>query len=194
MYLEKMLRETGENGVITMQEILSELMENGIRAERKSIYDDIEVLRSFGMDVRFKRGRLGGYYMAGQTAVREKKTEKPVKHEMPEQPLKEDIPGQEAEPEAWKEIGKLSGNSGKKMKLRCSDGIRKETERYFGSGVQYVQKGDGTFTVVAELLEDRNFYGWMTAMGEDVHILKPKKAAQAYRDYLKTLAKGYKGV
>ena len=38
------------------------------------------------------------------------------------------------------------------------------------------------------------FYGWLAMMGKDVHILKPKKAAASYRDYLKTLAKEYKGV
>ena len=38
------------------------------------------------------------------------------------------------------------------------------------------------------------FYGWLAMMGKDVHILKPKKTAASYRDYLKTLAKEYKGV
>ena len=41
-------------------------MEHGIRAERKSIYDDVEVLREFGMDIRYTRERPGGYYLAGQ--------------------------------------------------------------------------------------------------------------------------------
>lgn len=59
LFLEQMLRETGENHVVTMQEILGKLMEYGIPAERKSIYDDIEALRSFGMDVKFRRGRPG---------------------------------------------------------------------------------------------------------------------------------------
>ena len=34
----------------------------------------------------------------------------------------------------------------------------------------------------------------MAMMGKDVHILKPKKAAVAYRDYLKNIAKDYKGI
>ena len=59
LFLERILRETGEDHVVTMQEILAKLLENGIPAERKSIYDDIEALRSFGMDVRFRRGRPG---------------------------------------------------------------------------------------------------------------------------------------
>ena len=49
LYLEKMLRETGEHRVISMQKILENLEKQGIRAERKSIYDDVEVLRSFGI-------------------------------------------------------------------------------------------------------------------------------------------------
>ena len=66
LYLEKMLRETGEHHAISMQTILANLMEHGIRAERKSIYDDVEVLREFGMDIRYTRERPGGYYLAGQ--------------------------------------------------------------------------------------------------------------------------------
>ena len=38
---------------ITMQEILSTLEEHGIRAERKSIYDDMETLREFGMEIQY---------------------------------------------------------------------------------------------------------------------------------------------
>ena len=44
------------------------LASNGIAAERKSIYDDIEALRTFGMDiVESKRGRFFGYYVASRT-------------------------------------------------------------------------------------------------------------------------------
>lgn len=70
LYLEKMLRETGEHHAISMQTILANLMEHGIRAERKSIYDDVEVLREFGMDIRYTRERPGGYYLAGQQGGR----------------------------------------------------------------------------------------------------------------------------
>lgn len=55
----------------TMQEILGRLQEYGISAERKSIYDDMEVLRSFGMDIKFKRGKSTGYYVTGQKAATE---------------------------------------------------------------------------------------------------------------------------
>lgn len=75
LYLARMLRESGENHVLSMQDILAGLTEYGIQAERKSIYDDMETLRDFGMDVRFKRGRPGGYYLAGQTEANGKSSE-----------------------------------------------------------------------------------------------------------------------
>ena len=46
LYLERMLQETGEHKTLSMQDILAGLGEHGINAERKSIYDDVEVLRS----------------------------------------------------------------------------------------------------------------------------------------------------
>ena len=42
-----MLSETTSQKPVTMQEILAKLEEQGIRAERKSIYDDMETLRDF---------------------------------------------------------------------------------------------------------------------------------------------------
>lgn len=42
LYLQKMLSETTSQKPVTMQEILAKLEEQGIRAERKSIYDDME--------------------------------------------------------------------------------------------------------------------------------------------------------
>ena len=84
LYLEKMLNESAGGKPITMQEILSTLEEHGIRAERKSIYDDMETLREFGMEIQYKRGREGGYYLErsadpeiqqGKSVQEEKKTE-----------------------------------------------------------------------------------------------------------------------
>ena len=59
LVLEHLLQGTGESRIVTMQEILDKLLEYGITAERKSIYDDIEALREFGLDVQYKRGRPG---------------------------------------------------------------------------------------------------------------------------------------
>ena len=52
LYLLKILMEkTDETHSITMTEILSSLKLYGITAERKSIYSDMENLRTFGIDI-----------------------------------------------------------------------------------------------------------------------------------------------
>lgn len=192
LFLEQMLRETGENHAVTMQEILEKLAELGIRAERKSIYDDMEALRDFGMDIKFKRAKPGGYYLTGQTVPdivtehekapdsQQEKTFVPV----PEDPVEK--------PEAQFAPGRIS--DGKKMKLLCSMDREKEIRAYFGKCAEYKEKSMDTFIVTAPNMGDAQFFGWLTAMGRDVYIMKPKKTASAYRDYLKMLAREYKGI
>lgn len=52
LYLLKILMEkTDETHSVTMQEIIEQLKRYGITAERKSIYNDIESLRQYGIDI-----------------------------------------------------------------------------------------------------------------------------------------------
>ena len=61
LYVMKLLLErSDENHPISMPELLAFLEARGISAERKSVYDDLEVLRDFGLDV--VKGS-GGYYI-----------------------------------------------------------------------------------------------------------------------------------
>lgn len=68
LYLAKLLAErTDEEHGISMAEILAGLASYGVAAERKSIYDDLENLRSFGMDiVANQSGRNHTYYLASR--------------------------------------------------------------------------------------------------------------------------------
>ena len=51
-YLRKILLEkTDKNHYLTMLEILDALKERGIKAERKSIYNDIDMLRELGLEI-----------------------------------------------------------------------------------------------------------------------------------------------
>ncbi|MBO4584686.1 MAG: WYL domain-containing protein [Clostridia bacterium] len=62
-YLE---RYSDEEHVVTVPELISYLERNGISAERKSIYSDIEYLRDFGMDIVNVKGGQFGYYLASR--------------------------------------------------------------------------------------------------------------------------------
>ena len=53
LYLKQFFEEkTDEEHPATMQQILDYLKANGVDAERKSIYTDLDALSDFGMDVR----------------------------------------------------------------------------------------------------------------------------------------------
>ena len=65
LYIIKMLHEkSDENHPIRMDAILQMLDQEGIKAERKSIYNDMDTLRDFGYDIVLTKGKNGGYFLA----------------------------------------------------------------------------------------------------------------------------------
>lgn len=67
LYLAQLLLErSDENHPITTKEMIRHLESQGIRAERKSIYDDMDALQTFGMDIVTVREKPGGYYLASR--------------------------------------------------------------------------------------------------------------------------------
>ena len=67
LYLYKILLErTDEEHYITMPEIIKQLERYGISAGRKALYEDIEALKAFGLDIVSLKGRVSGYYAAGR--------------------------------------------------------------------------------------------------------------------------------
>lgn len=63
-YLEQY---TDEEHPASMAQLLAYLSENGVSAERKSIYSDIEALSDYGVDVMHTGGKNAGYYLASRT-------------------------------------------------------------------------------------------------------------------------------
>lgn len=64
LYLLKILLEKTDGAhSLTLPQILNELESCGITAERKSIYDDIETLRSFGVEIETRKTRTFEYFI-----------------------------------------------------------------------------------------------------------------------------------
>ncbi|MEA4973076.1 MAG: WYL domain-containing protein [Candidatus Metalachnospira sp.] len=61
--LDALKEKTDDNHVLNVNYLIDLLERNGINAERKSIYDDIETLSNYGYDIVLKKGRNGGYYL-----------------------------------------------------------------------------------------------------------------------------------
>ncbi len=63
MYLmDKFMKDTDDEHGITIADMIAYLEANDIRAERKSLYDDIETLRSYGMDIVMEKKDKKVYY------------------------------------------------------------------------------------------------------------------------------------
>jgi len=65
LYLMQMLLErSDEEHPLSMEQIIHGLAANDILAERKSVYDDIESLRLYGLDIKLTKSKPGGYFLA----------------------------------------------------------------------------------------------------------------------------------
>lgn len=63
MYLmDKFMKDTDDEHGITIADMIAYLEANDIRAERKSLYDDVETLRSYGMDIVMEKKDKKAYY------------------------------------------------------------------------------------------------------------------------------------
>ena len=61
-----MEQNTDDKHGLTMGEIITALRGYGIDSERKSLYDDFDVLRIFGMDIQQRRGKEVRYHLASR--------------------------------------------------------------------------------------------------------------------------------
>lgn len=67
LYLMRIFAErTDEKHPVTVKELINYMEEFGISVERKTIYDDIETLRIFGMDIVNRREKPSGFYLASR--------------------------------------------------------------------------------------------------------------------------------
>ena len=68
LFLSKILQEqTDEEHPITMPQIIEELGKYNIGADRKCLYDDLDALRRYGLDViKERRGSMTYYYIGNR--------------------------------------------------------------------------------------------------------------------------------
>ena len=64
--LRYLMRSSDEAHPLTVQDMIEELARNDVSAERKTIYDDIETLRRFGVDIVQRKDKSTGYYVAAR--------------------------------------------------------------------------------------------------------------------------------
>ncbi len=64
LYLKDFLRQNSDEAhPVSIQSMIDHLASKGIRAERKSIYDDLLSLQDYGMELFYRRAKPSGYYV-----------------------------------------------------------------------------------------------------------------------------------
>ena len=138
LYLIKMLREnTDENHPMSTPDIIKYLENQGIHAERKSIYNDMECLADFGYDVVQVQSRLGGGYYLGSREF-----------ELPELKLLVDAV------QSSRFIGSWSRSPGKTMPVNCSDRSMwpEESRRRMRAFITALMRSTGLFRKISRSL------------------------------------------
>lgn len=52
-----LIEKTDEKHTMSTSQLMKELMHYNIKAERKSIYSDIELLTGYGLDIIYEKGK-----------------------------------------------------------------------------------------------------------------------------------------
>lgn len=65
--MDFLMRETDTEHAVSMREIIKELEKNGIPAARKSVYNDLSMLKEYGMDIEYRKEKPEGYFLASRT-------------------------------------------------------------------------------------------------------------------------------
>ena len=67
LYLRRiLLEETDDNHHLNAEQLVSNLEQLGINADRKTIYADVAALQDYGMDIFLQRGPGGGYSVSSR--------------------------------------------------------------------------------------------------------------------------------
>lgn len=184
LYIMDALKEKGEKGEpLSMQEILKMLESHSISAERKSIYDDMEALRQYGLDIQYRRPAPSGYYLEG-TLCSGKESEEGKE---PETEIKETGKPEEIKADAPEDLENC-----KKVKILCKKDVKDKVMQYLQN--PRCQEKEKRFLITGKARIDQDFYGWLTTLGNRGKLLKPGKEAMAYREYLKGIVKEYRGM
>ena len=207
LYIIRLLAGTDESHVVTMNEILEELKSHEIPAERKSIYDDMDALRSFGLDVIGRRTHPAGYYLGNRESLKallllqERAEDRSEDKQADRSDGPAAAPAEEKQiPDRQKEPSQPGWMKGKtKIELSCSAEQAGRLVEQFGDCVSARMKESGgkkggQAAAVLKLKADpgREFFGWLTGFGCDMKIVSPSSAVREYRKYLKEIRNMYK--
>lgn len=223
LYLQKILMaETDAEHGITIAGIVEKLAELGIAAERKSLYDDIEVLRGTGMEIVTVRGRSNSYKLAERTldaaaavkigmalkaagvkdadavmdgvyALLSRYEAETVKAELAKN-TKQAASAKKAETALSAQAigGKASDGSAVNIELKCSEDLKDAVLNYFGAQAQIVKTKSSGTVIAADAVINEDFYAQLIKWGTGVKFTAPADRRKEFVKYCKKILGQYK--
>lgn len=223
LYLQKILMaETDAEHGITIAGIVEKLAELGIAAERKSLYDDIEVLRGTGMEIVTVRGRSNSYKLAERTldaaaavkigmalkaagvkdadavmdgvyALLSMYEAETVKAELAKN-TKQAASVKKAETALSAQAigGKASDGSAVNIELKCSEDLKDTVLNYFGAQAQIVKTKSSGTVIAANAVINEAFYAQLIKWGTGVKFTAPADRRKEFVKYCKKILGQYK--
>ena len=156
-------QKTDENHLLNVPQLVELLEQQGILAERKSIYSDIDTLCALGYDIQLRRGRGGGYWMASRA------------FELSELKLLVD---------AVQASKVISARTSKKLIRKLEAAMRDR----FGQDTLFLPEADGYFHFDVPVCVSDQFYGWVCGFGGKVEVTSPAEVRQGLHDMVRKLA------
>lgn len=206
LLLQILLEKTDEEHTLTLPELLQELENRGIYAERKSIYDDIETLRSVGIEIETRKQRTFQYYVEKRRfsfqelqllaeAVRSasflsKKQAMELTAKLGT--LCSSYQAQELQQRKEPQTVPHVETAGEKVTLEFSAESAKMVEERFDSDLKTEPAGKNRIRATFRTDIDADFFAWLFSQGTEVRLISPKKAAEQFRERAKALSKLYK--
>ena len=191
LYLIKMLREnTDENHPMSTPDIIKYLENQGIHAERKSIYNDMECLADFGYDVVQVQSRLGGGYYLGSREF-----------ELPELKLLvdavqssrfiTDLPREGVEQFSQIDVTSYTNQTfgmfaGEESVVTMEFPVRLTgvvLDR-FGRETDIRPMSEEVFRIRAKVAVSGQFFGWLAGIGQGARIVAPEAVQKRYVQWL----------
>lgn len=194
--------ETDEQHSLSLTQLLERLEELGCPAERKSLYDDMETLRSVGYPVRGEKlpgSTAYGYRLSRRLFSPEELAR--LSQASPELAEKLSRLGSRYQTQSLSGGGEAppSGGEkeakGEKVTLELSPEKREELLRRLpGEPPDFEPAGKNRLRVSFRAELNRDWMDWLFLSAPQVRLLAPKKQAEALRERAKAAAKCYKGI
>lgn len=196
-YLLEILHEkTDADHALTLPEILQELESRGISAERKSIYDDLETLKSLGFQIETLKNKNFKYYIEKRKIPFEDISLlcSAAQHAdfISEQKLAELTDELSLLCSRWQaeKLTEPQCSRGEPVKVEFSEEICDAVIKRFGKYIEISACGDSLSAVVQTEVNDELF-SWLFALGSDIKLVSPEKAVKAFRCRLNDVSKLY---